>query len=83
MKEILMVLTFLVVANASNDGLVEKTVYNAACESKKILMSKDQHGWLDETNHVWLENGYILEHQPLHVRKCDTLLDTLCIKCKE
>ncbi len=76
-------MSFLAVGMSANDALVEKKVYNATCESKTVLISKEQHGWLDDKNYVWLENGYILEHQPLHVRKCDALLDALCLKCKD
>lgn len=79
----LLLITFSISGLLANDELIEKTVYNGKCESKKVQMTKEQHGWMDETHYVWLENGYILDQQPLHVKKCDELLDTLCTKCKE
>lgn len=67
--------------NLSAD-LIEKTVYNAKCESKKVQMTKEQHGWLDkENNYIWLEDGYMVENHSMRVRKCDA--NDLCIKCKK
>jgi len=68
----------------SSVALIEKTVYNAKCESKKVMLKDNEHGVYEANNTIptWLENGYMVDFHQVQVRKCDPRFDAPCTNCK-
>ena len=79
-------LALVVISSAfASDELIEKTVYNAKCESKKVMLKENEHGVYEADNTIptWLENGYMVDFHQVQVRKCDPRFDAPCTNCKQ